>query len=602
MFKKALMCVSALLCSSIGWAHSLGEEFKTYQEYAKPLRNSAAQTMEHFNAKELFGSIETPSESQYYQGELQEHLDLSTPTQKRLQSEEHAQQIMEHFGSQHIEINLENKAIKEAQNIEQHSESIVNGTSTDGIDCTKEQRTCTKQVHDEECFTSRLLPDAFCQKKRVVSVNSEHFNARTDFTLTIPKKWTGSIAINLRTGSISSGISGQVPSRFRMKQPCHALSATVHHIMNNGQPANSWVGVATLPTCTNDATIVLSVVKKWSRVYPLQISMTLSASSKPYVEKDSWVNECRGLEQSELCRIKSDECTEANTTHTIDGLPVTRDCWMKKATYACSSAKADECTAQKTNGCFQLASECARASQQSCLLYKQTYRCEKSECTFNPVCLNKVFCADGQCTTPTPTSSTSEEFGQSASQMASVAAIGKSAQGQNVQMFSGTVVQCKVWALDLIDCCSDKGWGKDINLLHCRSEDKALGQAKLDYLVHYLGEYCAHDTPLGCAETKRTYCVFPSKTARIIQEAHLTQLNPGSLGTAKAPTCSGLTIAEVQALDFSQVNFINPIYPYGSGHPEAKAGIAADIKVSSQDPKKSIEEIKRRIERSAGAS
>jgi conjugal transfer mating pair stabilization protein TraN len=590
------------LLSSFSWSQNTAEEFKKYQEYTRPLNQSAAEAMKHFDAKELFGSLDMPQESAYYQGELQDHLDLSKPTNERIKTEESAQSIINNFGTQNIQINLDNEAIKQAQTIEEHSDEVVKGKSSDAISCDKEQRTCTQKVHDEVCYASKQVPDAFCDKKRVVTVTSEHVNQRTDFTLIIPKKWIGSVAINLRTGVISSGISGQVHSRFSLKQPCQTMNAQVHSIMNNGQPANSWVRVSVMPSCSNDATLVLSIVKKWARVYPIQVAMTITASSNPFVEKDYWINECGALEQSGLCSLKSESCSEANTTHVINGLAVTRDCWNKKVTYSCSSAKADECRAQKTQGCFQLTSECARTSDLLCILYKQTYRCEEQHCVFNPVCLKNVYCADGQCVNTTPTSTTSEEFGQGVSQMASVAAIGKGSQGQSVSLFGGKAVHCKIWALDVIDCCSDKGWGKDLNLLHCRAEDKALGQAKLDYLVHYLGEYCAQDSPLGCVETKRTYCVFPSKMARIIQEARLTQLNSGSLGSAKEPTCAGLSIGEVQRLDFKEVNFINPIYPFGSGTHEEHAGIAEDIKVTSNDPARTIEEVRRRIERSAGAS
>lgn len=160
---------------------------------------------------------------------------------------------------------------------------------------------------------------------------------------------------------------------------------------------------------------------------------------------------------------------------------------------------------------------------------------------------------------------------------------GKSA----IRMFSGKAMTCKKRPIGYLDCCSDKGWGKDLDLAKCAAEDKALGIAKLNYVAHYLGEYCSHRTrwPGGslCTEHSRTYCVFSSKMARIIHEQGRLKHNPLALGDAEHPRCGGITAKELEKIKVEDINFITPIYPWNEPDPSLyrKAGVAGDIALNS---------------------
>ena len=135
-------------------------------------------------------------------------------------------------------------------------------------------------------------------------------------------------------------------------------------------------------------------------------------------------------------------------------------------------------------------------------------------------------------------------------------------------------------------------------MLHCKPEDKALGEAKLDYLVHYLGEYCATKELGVCIEHKRTYCVFDTKMARLIQEeGRLTQLNRSALGTAEEPHCEGLSVQELQNIDMGKIDFLNPRYPFGEeGEPTPEAGIL----VNPPNSGTTTDELIRRVEKKVG--
>ena len=74
-------------------------------------------------------------------------------------------------------------------------------------------------------------------------------------------------------------------------------------------------------------------------------------------------------------------------------------------------------------------------------------------------------------------------------------------------------------------------------------------------LCHGVGSYCSSRLPIIrlCIETTESYCCFNSRLARILNEQGRAQLGRG-WGGAKSPDCSGFTVAQLQALDFSRMN------------------------------------------------
>lgn len=598
MRKYCLCFFSTIFCSTL-FSSSIDANFKQYKEYAQSLKTQPKKAIEQLHPETLFENYnENPKEKSYYKGVETEKTDLSKPATSALKNDVGGQKVVENFGKNQFEINKNNEAIKQSRLIEDESYAITHGISNERINCSEVPQRCEIQSHDEYCYTSRYLPDKTCVKTRKVNVISEKIHQRADFSFVVPKKWTGIVTVNLITGAMSNTVGGNVPSRVSLTHPCEKMNAIIHSVLNNGGHAY-WVHVIALPSCSNNGLITLNLTKSWNRAYPIQVGLTINAQSTSYVSEEYWENGCLALEeQGGLCQIKNEQCTDANPTKVIDGLPITRDCWQKHATFTCSSAVADECRVQKEKGCLQLSSKCARFENNTCALYSQIYSCQEKKCSPQIVCAKDVFCRDGDCTPHVSTQN--DEFGKSIAPLAVAGEAGREFSQTSASLFGGSVTQCKIWSWDFIDCCSDKGWGKKLNLAHCRDEDKALGRAKLNYLVHYLGEFCSKEVLGVCVEHKRSYCVFPSKMARIIQEERLNQLNPEALGSAKHPTCNGLSVSELQAMDLGRVDFVNPIYPYGSGIKEPKSGIASDFSINSPDSSQTTEEIKRRIQKKAG--
>jgi conjugal transfer mating pair stabilization protein TraN len=92
-------------------------------------------------------------------------------------------------------------------------------------------------------------------------------------------------------------------------------------------------------------------------------------------------------------------------------------------------------------------------------------------------------------------------------------------------------------------------------LLSCEEAEQILAMKKDNKLCHSVGSYCSIKVPLigTCLQTTQTYCCFNSRLARIINEQGRPQVGR-SWGAAKSPSCSGFTVAQLQALDFSRMD------------------------------------------------
>lgn len=584
------------------FANQTTKDFNALKGYAKSLSSTTKHHMNEFKPHSVFkGYSEEPVQGTYYQGEEKEKTDFSKESANAINNEPGAKTLVEHFGQNKIEINAANPALTQAQLIQDESYAITHGISNERVSCNPKNAQCINKTHEEYCHVSPQIPDQTCVKQRKVTVDSQKLAQRADFSFLVAKKWTGYISVNLFTGAMSHVVSGSMPNPVRLNHPCEQMKATVHFIRNNADSAY-WVQIIQNPTCANNGTMIFYVNKGWGRIYPIQVALTVVANTKPYITNEYWENGCTNLEnKSVFCRLNGEYCSDASATRIIDGLPVTRDCWEQKATFSCSFGSIDECGPQKNKGCLQIGSQCARFEQNYCALYRQTYSCQEIVCQTPVECVTDLFCADGECVNQAPTQN--HDFGQSVSELAVVGEAGKEqSQQPGVSLFGGKAIQCKIWPINIIDCCHDKGWGKDIDLVHCRDEDKELGQAKLNYVAHYLGEFCSQEVAGVCLEHKRSYCVFPSKMARIIQEARLNQLNARGLGDAEHPACEGLSAAQLQRMDLGKVDFVSPIYPYGTGQHLKAAGIAEDFKIKSKDPNKAIDEVTKRLQKAGSSS
>nr|MBP6854486.1 conjugal transfer protein TraN [Rhodoferax sp.] len=97
-----------------------------------------------------------------------------------------------------------------------------------------------------------------------------------------------------------------------------------------------------------------------------------------------------------------------------------------------------------------------------------------------------------------------------------------------------------------------------MSLASCNQAEGQLAMKEGARLCHTLGSYCSSCIRLlgkciSCIENTTGKCCFNSVLARIVNEQGRNQVGRG-WGDPRSPDCSGFTLAQLQALDFSQMD------------------------------------------------
>lgn len=293
-----------------------------------------------------------------------------------------------------------------------------------------------------------------------------------------------------------------------------------------------------------------------------RVKIRLKVGDRKYQPRVEWVENCP-FSKSEGAKQKT-ECIEpgGNKTITAEGQTYTlyQQCWTYKDTYMTQAADAGTCKAYMANPACTLATrQCAFKSEEgACLHENATFSCETKTSGKVMICGGDVFCLDGEC--DKAQNGKNNDFAHAVSQLAAVAAAGKDVaalNGIDVRAFTGKAKYCKKFAVGFSNCCKDSGWGNDLGLASCSSEEKALGKAKEKKLTVSIGEFCSKKVLGVCVEKKRSYCQFDSKLAQIVQQqGRAWQLGIG-FGKAKSPDCRGITVEELQRVNFDKLDFSN---------------------------------------------
>ncbi|WP_289347153.1 type-F conjugative transfer system mating-pair stabilization protein TraN [Pantoea stewartii] len=291
----------------------------------------------------------------------------------------------------------------------------------------------------------------------------------------------------------------------------------------------------------------------------LTLKMTLRVETRKWNPRVEWSENCP-FDKAEGS-LTGTECTEpgGDKTVTVEGKPYTvhQDCWAYRDSYLTQSESEGTCGAYIHNAaCNVVNQQCVDQGDGACLHANITYSCETKMKGEGQVCGDELFCTDGSCVLDN--NGKNDMFAKAASELAAVAAAGKDVAELNsndVKIFTGKGVSCKKFAAGFSNCCKDSGWGQDVGLASCSSDEKALGKAKEKRLTVYVGEYCSKKVLGVCLEKKRGYCEFDSKLAQIVQQQGRSwQLGIG-FGSGSSPDCRGITPEELQKIDFSKVDF-----------------------------------------------
>ncbi|KJV85674.1 type-1V conjugative transfer system mating pair stabilization family protein [Orientia tsutsugamushi str. UT76] len=267
---------------------------------------------------------------------------------------------------------------------------------------------------------------------------------------------------------------------------------------------------------------------------------------------------------------ESNECYEVNRINYdggdrvfFDKFRVNRPYWKQKIVFSCTSDPKDGCKHLKIQNCELKNSTCQKSVANICLLWQHDYSCstEKQTMLHSSLRNNSIFCLGGNCNTPTiiPNRDIAK-----VAHLAMLNQMSKDIKTNPVSVFSGKHRKCKKDVFSFLNCCSSMtGWGRDIGLSQCKSKEQELALYRKKGYCYYIGTYCSSRIPiLGiCLARKSTYCCFQSKLARIFHEEARKQLKI-DFGTPECPKCRGLTVEELQKVDFTKINMDELFWRY----------------------------------------
>ncbi len=117
----------------------------------------------------------------------------------------------------------------------------------------------------------------------------------------------------------------------------------------------------------------------------------------------------------------------------------------------------------------------------------------------------------------------------------------------DMRFFKGKRRRCHIHFGGLANCC--KNSGLLVGLANCSASEIELAEERNAGNTHYLGRYCSRKTLFGiCIRHSRAWCVFGSKLGRILQQQGRRQLGIGW------SSCRGLTVAEIEGIDFARLD------------------------------------------------
>ncbi|EBP0972769.1 type-F conjugative transfer system mating-pair stabilization protein TraN [Salmonella enterica] len=556
------------------------EQFNQGMQQGKANKGQGADAIQGFKPAEVIPGYTTSlTESGYYGGVTSSGVDMTSPGSAALNSSEAGKTITESILNTpaNNKPSLDAPFISEGLDMQAKAETITGG----GFDGCVDQPASFTEITTHQCLRDTKI-EQYCTRtativgdwketteNKYITVNPQQFSFSRSgkqivFSFTAPQE-----------GLILSGSLTMKAGYAFLNSRINLLNTTFNSSLLTGQSDTvSLSGAAGIrlsegqrlsgSSCSGNGSCIGTVDNYIYNSF-LNGSSTLTLTLYMQVKSREWVPR---VEWSESCPFSKSEgamtgsqCVEPGGTRTVvvEGktYSIHQDCWKWQDTYLTQTETEGTCGEyMKDSACTVTRSQCADTVDGFCVSQQVTYSCERKKTGSGQICGGEFFCTDGSCAQGQ--TGTSNMFGQAVSALAAVAAAGEDVaelNGENVRAFTGEAKSCKKMAAGFNNCCKDSGWGQDVGLSSCSSDEKALGKAKEKKLTVYVGEYCSKKVLGVCLEKKRGYCQFDSKLARIVQEqGRRNQLGVG-FGSGKSPDCRGITVDELQRLDFGVMNF-----------------------------------------------
>ncbi|WP_158784346.1 type-F conjugative transfer system mating-pair stabilization protein TraN [Pantoea sp. BAV 3049] len=574
--KKQLIPGFLLLATAVSVLAS--PQYDEAAKYAGSVKDQGMNVMKGTDpAATIPGYTAKPDESGYYGGTTAtSNTDLENAGNTEMHDGEAGKTIMDVIKNRPKDlISTDAPFISGSLDIEDKAETIMSGTDTQCKDVNVDktqitnytcertpavQLACTRTAtagggHEED---STEIKQVVIQSQGIAFASSD-----AGYTGTWTSPLTGRVVTASATYSWNKHLAFSNSNWFmRVTTPFGLISMdddTGSPALNSGAQLTEGAKMAFSIRNRNNKPTVDFIWKSSNMRYSFTITLRVAVPVKKWVPDVVWSENCP-FDKTDQVLINS-VCTDpgGDRTFTVNGenYVLHSDCWQYTDTYVSQSADNGTCNDYMQNpACTVGSTTCLDSLNGTCLREQVVFSCEEKVSGSAQLCGGELVCTDGSC--DQLDDGKSDGFQSAVSGLAALAAAGKdiaALNGVNVSAFTGEGHSCRKAMAGFSNCCKDSGWGNDVGLASCNTEEKALAEAKKRKLSIYVGSYCAHKVLGVCLEKKEGYCQFDSKLAKIIQDqGRRGQLGIG-FGSGSSPDCRGLTVAELQRLNFKNINF-----------------------------------------------
>lgn len=551
--------------------------------------NSSQGTGSLNNPGSVTGSIpgytENPPQSDYYGGVKGGDSGLADKGLSEMQGNDAAQSIIE-SGTKNPPPTISSDAtyITTGKDAEKGAESVLDGTGQQCTEVTVSKSTfedfkCDKDVASvESCSRTGSASGHFetTQGTETFVINapkmSSSFDGSKGFYFTFPAPATGKVisakvywytsskgTINYLTWWGLNNVQLKYQGPFNYSLPsAKGYPLTKGTNVPRAHVTNQQCLGADQGHCGDLAKQYMRDMK--SGVLVIRVTLVMDTTVETWVPDVVWNESCpfdktKGKPTGSVCIDPGGE-----RTVTVNGknYQVYSDCWGYSDNYVLPVESTGTCgTLMDDPQCTVSNQTCLESTDGECTHMGYTYQCQRDHTSGGLVCGGDYFCKTGEC--DATNGAGDNGFDEAVAKLAGLASAGEdvanSQDEMNVRAFTGETMSCRKAFAGFSNCCKDSGWGADVGLAHCNDDEMALGKAKAKKVTVSVGTKCDHKVLGVCVQKSQVYCVFQGKLARIIQEQGRRDQLGVSFGSGDNPDCRGITVDELQHIDFDRVNF-----------------------------------------------
>lgn len=572
---KRLLLSLLLLCAQAVQADAVSDAYNAGSSYGKTNSSQGISGMSNTSPSSVIpGYTSSPTQSGYYGGVQGGDGGIGDKGQTEL-GQNNAGQAIINSGTSNPAVAIDPNApfITNGKNAESTADTVVNGTydqCTDKIvsKSTFQNFTCDQDVNVIQACARTATMTGHYQNNTVTNVitidsdNLDFTTGSTQYTMpagtlisaTMAYTFDKHLAFSNPNWFLNLNVFGQT---FDMYDESGTYSLPVGQVFSEGQLLPLTLGNEQGSTATSVAGIWKS--GKRNSMYHFVLTLTLQTGSTIWVPGVTWSESC-AFDKNTATASAGSTCTDpgGNRQQVVDGQTYTvySDCWQYTDNYVTPSNSVGNCSSLKSDpSCTSVGAACTESDSGYCTHQQVTYQCQKTYTSAGRLCGSNYFCMTGDCSDTDGAGDSG--FDTAVAKLAGLASAGDDVVNDqiNIKAFTGQALSCRKAMAGFSNCCVDSGWGNSAGLANCNSDEMAIGKAKAKKVVVSVGEACNRAVLGVCIQKKQVYCVFGGKLARIIQEQGRRDQLGVSFGSGDSPDCRGITIPELQNINFDLINF-----------------------------------------------